>query len=332
MNLKIKLTIVLSFILSSTFAQVAGNANIQHRVHLPTTHINIPYPNSDEYLITIKGLSNVKADNYVAIFSVKQSAETAAEVNTLIDKRISAVKEYCDSNKNIEFHLDMISFLPVYELDLVKKVFNKKTYNEIPVGFEVKKNIHIKYKDPNFLNDLIEVCSRSEIYDLVRVDYFSDSIEAKKEELIMHAKKLIAKKLKVKEEILEVDFKEYKKQMSDGFTVAYPIEMYTQYKTASSSKLFSNNNVKVNQADISTTYYYKPYFDKDFDFTINPTIFEPVIQIMYEIKVKYTPKPKEDKEKPTAKPAPITKTETIVKKEIIIITQSGEMKTVKLEN
>jgi len=52
----------------------------------------------------------------------------------------------------------------------------------------------------------------------------------------------------------------------------------------------------------------KPYFDKDFDFTINPTIFEPVIQIMYEIKVKYTPKPKEDKEKPTAKPAPITTT------------------------
>lgn len=325
------LLVALAFILNPIFAQHMGNANVQHRVHLPSSPINIPFPNSDEYIISIKGLSNIKADNYIAIFSIKQSAKTADEVNTLIDNRINPVIEYCNNNEGVSHFIDMVSFLPIYELDLVKKIFNKKTYNEVPKGFEVKKNLHIKYKNPGELNKIIEICSKNEIYDLVRVDYFSDSIEEKKKELMLHAKKILQEKLKNKADILEVEFSEYDKQMRDGYTVVYPIEMYKQYVSSSTTKFDVDKNSSINKAKQSTTYYYKPFFDKNFDFTINPTIFEPVIQIMYEIKVKYTPKKEDPKPVVTKAPEPQVKTEVKYKKDVVIVTQSGQMKTITLE-
>lgn len=330
-SILLSLAILLS--ISTAFGQAAGNSyrykkNVQHRIQLPTKIINVPHPNSNEFVMTIKGLSNIKADKYVAIFSLNQAAETAEEVNRLIDKRIKPIEAYIDSQSTMSFYIDMISFVPIYELDLVKKVFNKKTYNEVPKGFEVQKNIHIMYKNPNDLNKIIEVCSKSEIYDIVRVDYFSDSLEDQKLHLMRKAKDLIDKKLKLRAEILNVNFSNYTMQMNDAYTVVYPVEMYTQYQTSSLNKFQAGQGSSINRASKSTTHYYKPYFDKDFDFAVNPIIFEPVIQVMYEIKVKYTPKPKVVK--PIIKPEIQIKKETIIKKEVIIVTPTGEMKTVLL--
>jgi hypothetical protein len=82
----------LSFIFSiPTHSQHMGNANIQYQVQLPSKVINVAHPMRDEFVISIKGLSNVVADNYVAIFSLTQAAETAAEVNGLIDSRIKPI-------------------------------------------------------------------------------------------------------------------------------------------------------------------------------------------------------------------------------------------------
>ena len=332
---QIIMIIALVMISETSFAQARGNAhynmraNIQHQIQLPTTQVNVPYPNSDQFVISIKGLCNIKADKYVAIFSLMQAAETAEEVNQLIDKRIQPIQDFCDSADGFSLYVDMISFVPIYEFDLVKKVFNKKTYNEVPKGFEVMKNLHIEYKNPNDLNKIIEVCSKSEVYDIIRVDYFASNIEAKKLEMMKKAKALIDSKLAAREAILDVKFSDYTKQMADGFTVAYPVEMYKKYQTAHSNKFTVDAKSSVNKIKKNATYYYKPYFDKDFDFTINPIIFEPVIQVVYEIKVKYTPKPKE--------PEVVTKTEVKIEKEIkvekevIIVPPSGPMRSVTLD-
>src|ERR1700761_2681223 len=77
------------FIATIASAQVSGNVNYQSQTHYPDNNINISRPSSKDITITVKGLANVKADSYVAIFSVSQNGKTADEVNTLIDKRIS---------------------------------------------------------------------------------------------------------------------------------------------------------------------------------------------------------------------------------------------------
>ena len=72
-------------------------------------------------------------------------------------------------------------------------------------------------------------------------------------------------------------------------------------------------SVNVNIAEKSSTLYYQPIIDKEFDFVINPTILEPIIQIMYEAKLVI------NREKKSS-----------ANKEYIIITPNGEMKNLNI--
>ena len=339
----ILIILVLAISIAEISAQVKGNvfynstsytsgndnyrANQQFKVQLPNQAINIQLTNSSDLYITVKGMSNIKADYYVAIFNITQAGKTAEEVNKLIDERIGLVTEEIKGKSEVSYYIDMLSFVPMYEYDVVKKLFSKKTYNEIPIGFEVKKNLHIRYQDPNYLNDIIAICSKSEIYDLIRVDLFSDSLEQKKRELIERAKKMLNQKLQDKKEILEIELSEYTRQMSDGYKVVYPIEVYSAYQAYMDNSIKVSSSAKINTATKATTYYYKPIMDKEFDFVMNPIIFEPVIQIMYEVKLRLIKKPKPVK--PKAKKQVEIKKE--IQKEVVIVTQSGAIKTIKLE-
>ena len=315
---------------SPLMAQVAGNANfinmksnMQYQVAIPATNINIPYVNSNFIEVNIKGMANVKADAYVAIFNLKQAGETAAEVNKLIDAKIAAIENAFNGMKDVETYVDLLSFVPIYEVDVVKKLFSKTTYNEIPKGFEVQKNLHIKYKDPNLLNKIMAVCSENEIYNLVRVDLFSDSIEQIKKAMIAKAQGMLLNKLDVKIKLLKIDQKDYDRKVTDGFRMVYPVEMYKSYQAYSGDNSFNKVSVSssVKRAKKATTFYYKPVIDKEFDFVKNPVVFVPVIQVMYEVKILLTKKPK-----PVEKPKPPVKKEIKVQKEFILITPKGEVK------
>lgn len=60
----------------------------------------------------------------------------------------------------------------------------------------IKKNLHIKYKDPNQLHEIMSLLANAEIYDLVKVDYFSEKMEATKAELANKARALLQEKMK----------------------------------------------------------------------------------------------------------------------------------------
>lgn len=314
---------------SSTSVALSARPNQQFNIQLPTQAINVSLTRSPDLIFSVKGMSNIKADYYVAIFNITQAGKTAEEVNKLIDEKISFVTDMIKENSDVSYYIDLLSFVPMYEYDVVKKLFSKTTYNEIPVGFEVKKNLHIRYKNPNYLNDIIGICSKSEIYDLIRVDLFSDSLEQKKRELIEKAKKMLNEKMQDKKEILEIELSDYTRQMSDGYKVVYPIEMYSAYQAYMFNSIKVSSSSKVNTATKATTYYYKPILDKEFDFVMNPVVFEPVIQIMYEIKLRLVKKPKETP-KPIAKKEVQIKKEIQVQKEVVIVTQNGQIKTIRL--
>lgn len=296
------------------FGQVSGNINYQNQVRFTDQNINVNTPSTTDIYISVKGLANIKANSYVAVFSVTQVGKTTEEVNELLDKRINPVLTAIKQKKGVETYVDMISFVPVYEVEVEKKLFSKKSYNEIPKGFELKKNIHIKYSDPNQLDDFISLLSNQEIYDLVRVDYFSDSLESVKKELMNKARIALQEKIKSYETLLGVSFASYEKRINDGFKVMLPVEMYKSYEAFSSSSLNLKKSANVNTLDKSTTLYYQPIIDKEFDFVINQVILEPVIQVMYEIKIVI------NREK---KPAQNDK-------EYYIITPNGEMKILNI--
>lgn len=320
--MKTKITVLALVLMQIVFGQSSGNVNYQKQNHLPEYNINIGYPSNNDMVISVKGLANLKADTYVAVFNLVQVGKTTSEVNELIDKRIEAVQNKIKGKPNVTMFVDMLTFVPVYEFEAEKKAFSRKTYNEIPAGFEVKKNIHIEYKDPNFLNELISVCSENEIYDLVKVDYFSSGLENSKKELMNKAKLILKEKQKNYEELLGTNFTEWDKQLADGYSVKYPTEMYQSYQVYSSSSLNLSKKANVNYSEKSTTLYYQPVIDKEFDFVINPKIIEPVIQVMYEIKFKLIRPENLSKTK--------TETKTEIKKEYLLVTPAGEIKALNL--
>lgn len=299
-----------------SIGQVSGNINYQNQIRYSDNNINISFPSNTDLFVSVKGLANVKADAYVAIFNVSQVGKTTEEVNNLIDERINRALENIKANPEIETYVDMLSFVPVYEHQTERKIFSKKTYNEIPAGFELKKNIHIKYTDPNLLNQIIAILSNAEIYDLVRVDYFSNRLDAVKKELMLKAREVLQEKLENYQDILSVQLDSIEKQLVDGYRVVLPVEMYKSYQAYNSSSLGLKKSANVNQANKSTTLYYQPIVDKEFDFVLNPMILEPVIQVMYEIKLKV------NREK-----GQIHKTD----KEYLFISPNGDLKKLDIE-
>lgn len=311
-----KLLFTFLTLLFSSFimAQASGNINYQYQQSYNNNTIDINFPSNTDIIVSVKGLTNVKADAYTAIFSITQTGKTTKEVNELMDQRITQSLNEIKLKKGVETFIDMISFVPVYEYETEKKVFNRKTYNEVPAGFELKKNIHIKYTDPNQLNEFISILSNYEIYDLVRVDYFSTELETVKKEMMTKAKLLVQEKLKNYQELLGETFTNAEKKITDDYIVSLPVEMYKSYEAYNSSSL-NLKKANINQINKSITLYYQPIFNKEFDFVINPTVLEPVIQIQYQVKIGITREKK-----------PSSKTD----KEFILVTPNGDLKTLNM--
>ena len=91
--------------------------------------------------------------------------------------------------------------------------------------------------------------------------------------------------------------------------------MYKSYQAYNSSPQNITKAKAINAADKSTTLYYQPILDKEFDFVVNPTIFEPSIQVLYEIVLNVHL----EKEKPVN-----------TAKEYILLTPNGDMKNINL--
>ncbi|MBP1673116.1 MAG: hypothetical protein H6Q25_931 [Bacteroidetes bacterium] len=313
---KLFLITLLVFSTSAVFCQVMGNSNYLAPVYFSENNIDVQIPTNGDVVISVKGMANVKADAYVAIFSVTQQAETAEEVNRLMDDRINQALALIQLKPNVETYIDMISFVPVFEYEVTKKKFSRKTYNEIPIGFELKKNVHIKFSNPNQLNEFIQILSTVEIYDLVRVDYFAAQMDSIKRELSEKAQVILKEKLKDKETLLQMKFDTLSKRVLDGYRVLYPVEMYKSYQAYNNSSLNLNNRANVTQTTKSTTNYYQPILNKEFDFILNPVILEPVIQVLYEIQmtIKYN-----------------VETRQVISKEYFIVTPTGEVKKLEVK-
>lgn len=272
--------------------------------------------------VRIRGLSNCTADSYMAIFTLSQVGKNQEEADRLMNERIDVVRNGLTSAEmKADLFIDMISFLPIYELEESKKLFSKSTYNEIPKGFEIKKNLHFQYRDPAVLEQLVTLCAAQDIYDLVRVDYFIDDIEKKKDELITRADAQLKKKLDRYTKHMSIDLGEYTRKMAEAFAMYYPIEQYRSYTTYQSNTLIKPVSGETRSSQQTTAQFFLPRMSKDYDYVINNSMLEPVIQIEYELVVRLTPKPKE-----VEKPAPKETVKT--EKEFWFVTPTGEVKRV----
>lgn len=300
----------------------AGNANIYNPV--VQQQINtILYP-SNVLTIDVKALQNVSATTYTAVFNLSQIGPTAEKTNALMKQRIDSIKMRLNANgitqKN--FAIDVISFVPIYEIEVTKKLFSK-TYTEVPKGFELQQNIHIQFTKTSQFESILEACAKSEVYNLVKVDYFIENIQEVYKNLQEELLKLIEDK-KAYYTTLGFDMSQYNIAVADDKYCYFPKDFYQSYQAYNSVSFDALKKGKaITTAKKQTSYYYQPLTYESYDVVINPSILEPVVQIGMNIKLAFTPKPIEPKEKP------ITKTE--IEHKYYVISPNGTIDVKELK-
>lgn len=259
-------------------------------------------------------LMNVTADEYVAMFHIEQKGKKLKDVQENMDKRIANFQKGLLELgiKEDEMIIDFLSLVPEYEYDIEKKLFSK-TYNEVPVGFELKKNVHIRFKDNKILDKIIAKAAENEIYDLSKVEYFIKDTDVLYQKLREKAFEIITKKEKLYDSA-NIQLSKAKKIADENFQTFFPFDRYRSYEAISKGKTSFSKNSKVNDKNRSPSAFYEKLNYDNIECIINPTILEPAVQLFFTLKVRYT-LPKEKKED----------------KIIYILTPTGELKKVDLK-
>src|SRR5437660_5512297 len=181
-----------------------------------------PKDSSQNYFIEANVLMNVRADEHVAIFALAQEGPALQEANGKIGAQVN---EFVASLgklgvKTNDVFVDFISQNRVYDF-----VVADNTAKETQTGFEVKKNVAVRYKEQALLDELLAAAAKAGIYDLVKVEYVVSDMAAQREKLLTEASKIIRKKeadyyrlFAVKKAPLEV--------YQEKYNAFFPTEMY----------------------------------------------------------------------------------------------------------
>lgn len=279
--------LLLLLIAHFSFSQISGNANYRNN----NSNDIFQEPNFEgDSSITIKAnvMMNVKASHYVAMLGLSQTGEGAEVCNSLMKQRIDGLVERLMllGIKKSDINIDFISQVPVYEYEVEKKLFSK-TYQEVPSGIYLNKNIHIAYKNTDLFEQILAEAAKFDIYDLIKVDYVVEDMEAVYDSLRNNAIHLINKKVQSFKK-LGLNFSSRFQIAAEDYASYYPPSSYRSYRAFSSSSVQSvKKNTSINQVSKPETSFYEHLPYQKFDLVINPQIIEPAVQFTYALKIRY---------------------------------------------
>ena len=114
-------------------------------------------PSSTSMFVEANVLWNVRADEYIVVFGIGQEGETVTECNRKMD---ATVKQFSDEVKTLgigagDFFVDFVAQNKIYGFEVTGNLAREKL-----VGFELKKNVSIRYKETSVLDKLVVAASR----------------------------------------------------------------------------------------------------------------------------------------------------------------------------
>ncbi|HZS47883.1 MAG TPA: SIMPL domain-containing protein [Blastocatellia bacterium] len=288
------------------FAQASGNigysqnggysrAKQNERNKRGTAQTDLP-PNPTGMFIEASVLMNVKADEYVAVFGIAQECTTVPECNQKMD---AVVTEFSGNlvqmgiNRDDMF-VDFVTQNRIYGYKLMGDVAKEDL-----VGFELKKNVSVHYKDKAMLDKLIVTASRSRVYDLIKVDYIVKDQSAIQDRLMQEAARIIKQKAARYENLLGIKLEGRGQVYAEKPSIYYPTYLYDSYVAQESEGIqntYSRDRYTIQNARKSATMFFNGLDADGFDYVINPVLLEPVVQFTLYLKIKYdTDQPKPSK-------------------------------------
>ena len=185
--------------------------------------------------------------------------------------------------KNGDIFIDFITQNRIYDFGVAKTTAVEKFQ-----GFELKKNIAVRYKDKSLLEKMLAAASKSSIFDLIKVDYVISDMAGMRDKLLEEAAKIIKKKEEIYGRMLGIKMRPAT-VISEKFNAFFPSEMYSSYVAFESGNVDARyRDVQVVEKRKASTFYYNPLHPGEFDATINPVGVEPVVQLTLYLRVKYT--------------------------------------------
>ncbi len=264
----------------------------------------LPYDNT--VIFDADVMINVKASSYTAIFSSTDFGGSVFAADSALSARLNTFLKGLKKDSILEenIHIDFISMLPVYEVLPENKVFSNIA-TEKPAGFKIKKNIHVLFYDHRKLDRIITSAAAAGIYDLVKVDYNVNNIEAAYDTLRKVAVNVIDMKRMTYQ---KMSFTTYIVSMAEGYDSKYPEERYESYTAylqgmSMQNAQQQNPNLQVRPAEKEQTIFYNKVPYKQFDRVLNADLAEPGVQFYYKLRVKCRIEHVEEKPA-AAKPGP----------------------------
>ncbi len=247
------------------------------------------YMKDNEIILEIRSLYNAKADRFLAEFNLTQVGKTTSEADSLMSIRVNSFMKRLQKlgiNKD-DIYIDMIYLVPTFEFEVTNKIFSK-TYNEKPTGFEMQKNVHIKFTDINIIDELVTSAAKSEIYDMVKLDFFVDNTQGIYDTLRDQSVKLVNKKLASFKK-LNIDMTGKYQVVREAARTIYPESQYSNYDAFVTQSLEAAKGKKeVTRVRKPKTVAYDQIPYSEFDIVMYPDILEPVVQYVYTLQCKYT--------------------------------------------
>lgn len=246
--------------------------------------------NANELVINVSVLNNASPTSYTAIFHLNQAGKKVSELDSLLQMRVNKLMKMSASLgiKEKDYYLDMIALVPIFQRE--KKLFSN-TYTEIPKGFEMQKNLHVRYKNPEQLDKLFTMAAQCEIYDLIKVEYHCDTIQQANVRIRQKADELLKQKLSHLKKtgiVLDTNFRtvnEFQKQY-------FPVDQYLSYQPLAISAIEDETSPagteKIATRPNRQTLFHNAISTNGFDAILNPSPLQPSIQMVYSMEVRYT--------------------------------------------
>ena len=270
------------------YSQAGGNARAEQneRNKRALAQGEMP-PTATTMFVEASVLMNVKADEYVAVFGVMQECGTVAECDQKMDR---VIDEFSVELKQLgvgrdDTYVDFAAQNKIYGYQVVGNIAKENL-----VGFELKKNVSVHYRDKTLLDKLVIAASRSKIFDLIKVDYIVKDSAPIQDRLMEEAARVVKQKAARYEKLLGIKLLPPAQVYAEKPSTYFPTEMYDSYTAYESEEMSSDDyrqKYTVQGARKSRTFFFNALNADGFDYVMNPVVIEPVVQFTLYLKVKY---------------------------------------------
>lgn len=247
----------------------------------------ITLPDSSGMIIPAHVQINVKADEYVAVFGLSQEGRTIQECHQKINTQIGSFTGELNNIglKTGDAEVDHTTQTRTYDYQVTGNVANEKA-----IGFAVKKTVSVHFKDKEMMNKLMAAAAKSDIYDLIKVDYVVNNAATIREKLFEECVRIIKEKAGRYDKALGMKFRSQLNIVQENYNTIFPTESYDSYAAFEAGRISQsvfNDKNRVKEARKSETFFFNAQDAGNFDYILNPVVTEPVVQFSLYLQIKY---------------------------------------------